>query len=131
MNYTSLFKQSVEKWSERVALVDRNGQRGTTYGELDKLSALVAGKLLAQGFGKGDFVLVNMGRRMEYIAAYIGVLKAGCVVVPVVPDYPEDRINFIRTDCESQLTIDEAFFADIEQYSPQEVTVAEMYAVII
>lgn len=125
MNYTSLFKQSVEKWSERVALVDRDGQRGTTYGELDKLSALVVGKLLAQGFGKGDFVLVNMGRRMEYIAAYIGVLKAGCVVVPVVPDYPEDRINFIRTDCGSQLTIDEAFFADIEQYSPQEVTVAD------
>ncbi|MCQ2176957.1 MAG: amino acid adenylation domain-containing protein [Bacteroidales bacterium] len=120
MNYISLFKQSAVKWGERTALVDSNGKRCTSYSDLDSLSSKVAGKLDALGFAKGDFILVNMGRRMEYMAAYLGVLKAGCVVVPVVPDYPDERVEFIRTDCGSRLTITEDFLSDIEQYDPFE-----------
>lgn len=116
MDYISLFKQSVNKWTERCALVDKNGERHTSYAELDHLSGLVAGKLRSFGFVKGDFVLINMGRCMEYIAAYLGVLKAGCVVVPVVPDYPDERIGFISSDCNSRLTITFDFFSDINNY---------------
>ena len=118
MDYISLFKSSACRWPRRVALVDKNGNRGTTYGELDSLSGLVAGKLHFLGFEKGDFIMINMGRQMEYIAAYLGILKAGCVVVPVVPDYPDDRIAFIRSDCGSRLTVTAAFFDDIENFEP-------------
>ncbi len=120
MDYISLFRQSVEQWPERAALVDRNGERCANYLEIDSLSGLVAGKIKASGFGKGDFILVNMGRCMEYVAAYLGVLKAGCVVVPVVPDYPDDRVAFIRSDCGSRLTITLGFFSDIKDYEPYE-----------
>ena len=116
MEYTTLFKQSVSGWPERTAIVDRNGKRGTSYSELDRLSGKVSGKLKALGLRKGDFVLVNMGRCMEYVASYIGVLKAGCVVVPVVPDYPDERISFIRNDCGSRFTITSDFFSDIENF---------------
>ncbi len=78
MDYISLFKQAVAEWPERTALVDKNGERNTTYSELDRLSSLVSGKLKALGFVKGEFILINMGRRMEYIASYLGVLKAIC-----------------------------------------------------
>ncbi|MCQ2173848.1 MAG: amino acid adenylation domain-containing protein, partial [Bacteroidales bacterium] len=118
MEYTSLFRQSAAKWPSRTALVDRNGERSTSYSQLDRLSGQVAGKLKAQGLGKGDFILVNNGRCMEYIASYLGVLKAGCIVVPVVPDYPEDRVEFIRSDCGARLAITQEFFSDIENYEP-------------
>ena len=121
MDYISLFRQSVRKWPGMTALVDRNGERKTSYAELDRLSSLVAGKLKYLGFAKGndsDFILVNMGRCMEYQAAYIGVLKAGCAVVPVVPEYPEERVAFIKKDCGSRLTITPEFFSDIENYTP-------------
>ncbi len=118
MNYIALFRESAAKYQERAALTDRNGQRNTSYAELDRLSSLVAGKLVKMGFVKGDFILINMGRHMEYIAAYLGVLKAGCVVVPVVPDYPEERISFIRSDCGSRFTVTLDFFTDIENYQP-------------
>lgn len=120
MDFISLFKESAGKWPERVALVDGNGKRETSYAELDRLSGLVAGKLKALGFARGDFILINMGRRMEYIAAYFGVLKAGCVVVPTVPDYPDERVAFIRKDCGSRLTITFDFLSDIEDYEPFE-----------
>lgn len=118
MDYISLFKNSVAKWPDRIAIVDRKGERGTSYAALDRLSSLVAGKLKSLGFVEGDFVLINMGRRMEYIASYLGVLKAGCIVVLVVPEYPDERVAFIRSDCGSRLTITEAFFSDLEDYEP-------------
>lgn len=118
MNYISLLTTSAERWPSRTALVDRNGDRCTSYADLDRLSGLVAGKLKALGFVKGDFILINMGRVMEYVASYIGVLKAGCVVVPTVPDYPDERVAFIRSDCGSRLTITSDFLSDIEEYEP-------------
>ena len=120
MDFISMFIEAAAKWPERVALVDRNGSRETSYAELDRLSGLVAGKLHSFGFAKGEFILINMGRRMEYIAAYFGVLKAGCVVVPTVPDYPEERVAFIKNDCGSRLTITYDFFSDIEDFEPFE-----------
>ncbi|MCQ2158591.1 MAG: AMP-binding protein, partial [Bacteroidales bacterium] len=118
MDYTGLFGLSASKWPERTALVDRNGERSISYAELERLSGLVAGKLKALGFTKGDFVLVNMGRCAEYVASYIGILKAGCIVVPVVPDYPDERVAFIRSDCGSRFTVTSDFFSDIDSYEP-------------
>lgn len=117
MDYISVFGQTVARCHADTAIVDRDGERTVTYGELDALSGLVAGKLRTEGCRKGDFVIVNMGRRAEYLAAYLGILKAGCVVVPLVPDYPEERIEFIRKDCGAKLTITEEFFENIESHS--------------
>ncbi len=118
MDYVSVFRQSAERFPARAALIDRDGERTVTYGELDNLSGLVAGKLKKIGCRKGDFVAVNMGRRAEYLAAYLGILKAGCAVVPLVPDYPEERVEFIKRDCNATITINEEFFEDIENYRP-------------
>ena len=116
MDYISVFKEAVAKFPARTALVDRDGQRSVTYSELDDLSGRVADRLKKKGCRKGDFVLVKMGRCIEYQAAYLGVLKAGCAVVPVVPDYPEERIEFIKKDCGAKITITEDFFEEIEKY---------------
>lgn len=84
----------------------------------DRLSSLAAGKIRSLGLGKGDFIPVCMGRRLEYFVAYLGVLKAGAVVVPIVPDYPEERISYICANCDSRLLITEDFLLDIERYDP-------------
>lgn len=120
MNYISAFKTSVQQNAEKPALVDFDGTRQTTYKELDRLSSKVAGKLHAAGCSKGSFIPVLMERRMEYMAAYLGVLKAGCVVVPLVPEIPWTRISYITNHCKAKLTIDISFFDDIEIYEPFE-----------
>lgn len=114
MNYINLFKYVVDNNNERIAIVDREGQRRTSYKELDSLSNRVAQKLFTLGCRKGDFVVVNTGRSMEYIAAYLGVLKCGCAVVPVISDYPAERIQYIKSNCEAKFEIDESFFDGIE-----------------
>jgi len=118
MNYIELFHTSVLSHPERAALVDFGGKRTTSYAELDRLSSCAAGKLRSLGCGQGDFVCVSMDRRMEYIAAYLGILKAGCAAVPMVPDYPKERKDYICSHCHAALTVEEDFFADIESFAP-------------
>ena len=118
MNYIELFRQSALLNRGKPALVDREGTRSVTYGELDALSDRVSGKLHALGCRRGDFVMIRMDRRSEYIASYLGILKAGCAVVPVVEEYPEERIAFIRENCGVKYTITADFFDGIERYEP-------------
>ena len=54
MNYIRLFAQVARKNENRAAVVDRNGTRTVTYGELNRLSSLCAGKIHSLGCGEGD-----------------------------------------------------------------------------
>lgn len=60
----------------------------TTYGELAERSARVAGGLAALGVSPGDRVGVVCPNRPEFVLAYLGVLWAGAVAVPVNPGAP-------------------------------------------
>lgn len=65
MNFLEEFQYMAQRYSEKAAIVDYNGERTTSYLELETLSRRIAAKLLQSG----RVVLVCMGRRMEYIAA--------------------------------------------------------------
>lgn len=91
-------KYWAETQGDKVALVDQNGTRSTTYRELDALSDRVAERLKREGVLKGTAVFVRMPRSMEYIAEEIGILKYGCAYVPVLLEYPDDRVDYIRED---------------------------------
>ena len=74
MNFLDEFQSMVSKSPDKAALVDFNGDRVTTYQELDTLGRRVAAKLGQAGNVTGKAVMVCMGRRMEYTAAEIGIL---------------------------------------------------------
>lgn len=118
MYYIELFKEAAKKYSARAALADCNGTRTLTYSELDLLSDRICAKIKSMSLAWGSAVMICMGRKSEYIAAYLGVLKAGCAVVPVIPEYPKSRLDFIKSDCECKLCITDEFFSDIENYGP-------------
>jgi amino acid adenylation domain-containing protein len=71
------------------AVVDESGS--TSYAALDTLSNRIAHWLRDAGFSSESRVAVMMGRRREYIAAAIGILKAGCTYVPLDPTQPLTR----------------------------------------
>lgn len=92
-------KYWAETEGDKVALVDQDGTRATTYRELDALSDRVSKRLQWEGVRKGTAVLVRLPRGMEYIAEEIGILKYGCAYVPVLPEYPDERVDYIKEDC--------------------------------
>ena len=54
-----------------------------TYGELEILTNRVANSLLASGFAPGDCLAIAMPMNTESVAIYLGIIKAGCVVVSI------------------------------------------------
>ena len=59
----------------------------TTYCELEALVNRVAGGLRAHGFTPGDPVAIYMPMNLECIAAYLGIIRAGCTVVSIADSF--------------------------------------------
>ncbi|MEE9269077.1 MAG: AMP-binding protein, partial [Candidatus Krumholzibacteria bacterium] len=64
----------------------------TTYDELDRLSNRVANALPAVGLGRGDAIAIAMPMTVEAVIAYLGIVKAGCVVVSIADSFAADEI---------------------------------------
>ena len=118
MNFLDEFQSIVRRFPDKTAIVDRGGKRSTTYEELDVLSRRIAAKLRKSGNLSGQAVMVCMDRRMEYVAAEIGVMMAGAAFVPVVPEYPKERLDYIQEDCQAAARIDVSWLGDVGQYEP-------------
>lgn len=114
MHYIESFKKSVKKNANKIAIV--HGEKKISYKELDILSSKVAHKLHKMGAKKGDFIAINLPRSINYVASYLGILKAGLAVVPLSAKYPRERVNFILKECAAFLEIKSEFFADIDEF---------------
>ena len=103
--WVDMFQQRVREHPDNISVVDRTSQ--LTYKELDELSDRVAAWLLAKGVNAGDFVAIKMGRVKEFVVAVLGINKTGAAYVPVDPEYPQDRIEYMLEDSEAKVVIDE------------------------
>ncbi|MGE3713378.1 MAG: AMP-binding protein [Alphaproteobacteria bacterium] len=68
-----------------------------TYEDLDRLSNRVASSLAAMGYKSGDRIAIDMPMNVEAVAAYLGILKLGGVVVCLADSFKEPDIE-IRMD---------------------------------
>ena len=115
MSLTSLLSDIMKKYASCPAITDQDGKRTVSYRELDTLSARAAAKLKDLGICRGESVAVNLDRRMEYIAAELAILRIGAVVIPLIPDYPKDRVEYITKDADVRMIVDEAFFRELPE----------------
>ena len=86
-----LFDQSAERFRGRLAL--ERSQERVTYGELADRSNSLANFLISQGTAKGSIIAILVEDTIELITSIIGILKAGCVFVPLEPRIPETRLQ--------------------------------------
>lgn len=98
---------SFTKYSEKVAVKDAN--KSITYGELDKLSDEVASKLSDENVKPYDSVGVMGNRVVETVVNIIGVLKCGATYIPINPEYPEDRIEYMMKKSNCSKCIDDSY----------------------
>lgn len=61
------------------------------YGELWRDSLRIAGALVRRGVGPGDVVGLHLERGRGWVAALVGVHRAGAAVLPLPPSYPLER----------------------------------------
>jgi amino acid adenylation domain-containing protein len=81
------------------------GPERLTYAHLEKTSNQLARALLRTGCRKGDRVCFLMPKSPRAIISMIGILKAGCIHVPLDPASPSLRIRKILESCDTHCLI--------------------------
>ena len=81
---------------DAVAIIARSETNPTlrkiTYRELESLTNRVANGLVALGIEPGDAVAVDVPMHAESVAIYLGIVKAGCVVVSIADSFAPAEI---------------------------------------
>jgi long-chain acyl-CoA synthetase len=103
LNLASIVTESAAKVPEQPAI--RLGQAELTYAALDDLSARMATLLAAKGLEPGDRVGVMLPNVPQFPVAYYGVLRAGCVVVPMNVLLKRREIAFYLEDSGAKLLL--------------------------
>ena len=82
--------------SDAIAIVTQYENDETlttlTYQELERLTNRVANGLIEIGMQQGDAVAIDMPMNAESVAIYLGIVKAGCVVVGIADSFAPDEI---------------------------------------
>jgi amino acid adenylation domain-containing protein len=79
-----------------------------TYADLNRRAEELSVKLRAAGVQSGDAVAVVLNRSLDLIVGLLGVLKTGAAYVPLDPEFPEARREFVIADSGAAAVVDES-----------------------
>lgn len=91
--FTRLFERQVVRTPDAIA-VEFEG-KAVTYAQLNAAANRLARRLLGEGYQKEDRIGICMDRSTSAIVSMFGILKAGLAFVPLDPDFPIDRLQYI------------------------------------
>jgi long-chain acyl-CoA synthetase len=107
--YVDAIRPAFQNYPQKTAL----SYMGTkiTFAQLDLYSNRLANMLIASGLKKGDVVGINLPNIPEYVIAWLGVLKAGCVVSGVSPLLSQEEMahQLKDSDAKGLVTLDAIF----------------------
>lgn len=98
-----MFYKTVKQFPNRIALSSKEG--ALTYQELNQRSNQIAHMLIQNGVQPGDYVGIFMKRSIDTVISILAVLKANAAYVPIDPDYPESRIEYIIQDSKAKVIL--------------------------
>jgi amino acid adenylation domain-containing protein len=98
-----LFLARAAKQPDKIAVQIENNM--LTYAALNAKANLVAQYLLRNTPGKGSIVAVQLDRSLELMIALFGILKAGCIYLPLTTEYPAERVRYLLEDSQASLLL--------------------------
>jgi long-chain acyl-CoA synthetase len=101
----SVIRESCRKYSDKAALRHKTAGvwREITYSELWEQSDRIAAGLIRSGFKPGHHGALLAPSSPDWVAAYLGILKAGGVVIPVDKELKSVELRHILTDSDTRV----------------------------
>jgi amino acid adenylation domain-containing protein/non-ribosomal peptide synthase protein (TIGR01720 family) len=101
--YPELFEAQVAATPDATALVFQD--LTFTFAELNVRANRLAHWLISQGAGPEQVIALALPRSADMIVAILAVFKAGAVYLPLDPDLPADRREFVLQDVNPLLVL--------------------------
>ncbi len=107
-----LFEEQVEKTPSAIALVSEDEQ--LTYRQLNERANQLA-HYLAKVINKtqpsvhNPLIAIAVERSVDMVVGLLGIIKAGAAYVPIDPNYPTKRIQYILDDSEASLLLTQSW----------------------
>ena len=99
----TLFEEQVARTPDKTAVIACD--RTLTYAELNEQANRIAHSLIERGIGVGDIVAFALSRRSYLLATMLGILKSGAAYLPIDPNYPQARIDYMLQDSRAKMLI--------------------------
>jgi len=106
-----LFAEQVERTPDHIAVIGSTVESlhaaslQITYRQLNEQANRLAYLLIEKGVLADNIVEIMVERSVEMIIGIFGILKANGAYLPIDPDYPKDRIDYILKDSSAKLLI--------------------------
>jgi tyrocidine synthetase-3 len=110
-----LFEEQAQRTPDKIAVIGRagTGQPGSspsanvqlTYDEVNKTSHRSACLLKEKGTHPDSIVGIMSESSVEMIIGILGILKAGSAYLPIDPQYPQERIDYMLADSGTQFLV--------------------------
>lgn len=109
-----LIEDACRKFADKVALRHKvNGiWQEISYGSLWTLSDQLAAGLLKNGFRPGEHAALLASSSPRWVISYLGILKAGGVVVPIDKELKSAELRHVLSDCGAVVLFTEPPYCD-------------------
>ncbi len=117
-----LFEKQTALTPDNTALScvsEQNGKcvaQNITFKELNEKSNRLARLLREKGVMPNSIIAIMPRQSYEMVVGILAVLKAGGAYLPIDPDYPQNRINLILEDSETNMLLTHSEVADKVQF---------------
>src|SRR5580658_8049 len=98
-----LFEEQARLRPEAVAVVYE--EESLTYGQLNGRANQLARRLRKEGVKADSVVGLLVDRSLEMVVGILAILKAGGAYMPIDPNYPAERIEYMLRDSGSALVL--------------------------
>ncbi|MGE5342659.1 MAG: amino acid adenylation domain-containing protein, partial [Candidatus Omnitrophota bacterium] len=86
-----------------------------SYRQLNEKADALAFELIQKGISSDNIVGLKIERSLEMIIGILGILRAGGAYLPIDPDYPQERIDYMVKDSEVKLVLATEVTEDTER----------------
>ncbi|NOU52057.1 amino acid adenylation domain-containing protein [Pseudoalteromonas sp. JBTF-M23] len=102
-DFVSLFDKMVAQYPQQCAVSAPNGE--LSYAQLAVRSEQLAATLLGKGITAGEYVGVCYRAHSDLLVAIIALLKAGAAYIPIEPNYPAQRKQYMLKQAQAQMLL--------------------------
>ena len=106
-----LFEEQVARTPDKVAVIACD--KTLTYAELNEQANRIANALIDKGVKHNDIVAFQVSRKSDLIDLMLGILKTGSSYMPIDPNYPQDRVDYMVKDSGAKFCVNDAMLKEL------------------